>query len=106
MCGPLELDPSDKTRETVLNPTVLTEVLSPSTEGDDRGPKLDCYKLIASVTCVVLVTQDKPEVTLHEKRADGSWLTQTLENGTVLLRAVATELPLSEIYENLPEPSA
>ena len=62
VCGPLELDPSDATRQTVLNPTVLIEVQRPSTESDDRGPKLDCYKLISSVQAVLLVAQDENRV--------------------------------------------
>ena len=72
VCGPLEVDPADKTKQTVLNPAVLIEVSSPSTAGDDRGPKLDCYRTIASVQAVVIVAQDRPEVIVHERRPDGS----------------------------------
>jgi Uma2 family endonuclease len=66
VCGALELDPADKTRQTVLNPSLLIEVQSPSTESDDRGPKLDAYKLIASVRAVLLVAQDR--VQIHPSR--------------------------------------
>jgi Uma2 family endonuclease len=103
VCGELELDPADKTRQTVLNPSVVFEVLSPSTEGDDRGPKLDCYKLIAGIRAVVLVAQDRPEVTLHERRPDGTWTEAIHHEGSVVLAAIACELPLAEIYEQLPE---
>src|ERR1043165_7128463 len=74
VCGPLELDPGDKTRQTVLNPSVLIEVQSPSTESDDHGPKLDAYKLIGSVRAVILVPQDRTEVTVHVRNPDGSWV--------------------------------
>lgn len=103
VCGALELDPADKTGQTVLNPTILIEVLSPTTESDDRGPKLDCYKAIASVSGVVLVAQDEPVITLHERRPDGSWSRAEHTSGTVTLPASGCSLLLSEVYEDLPE---
>ena len=103
VCGPIELDPADRTRQTVLNPTVLIEVLSPSTESDDRGPKLDCYKTLASVQAVILVAQDEPHVTVHERGADGSWSVASHAAGTVELAAIGCSLPLIEVYEDLPE---
>jgi Uma2 family endonuclease len=102
VCGPLQLDPSDVSRQTVLNPTLLVEVQSPSTSGDDRGPKLDSYKLISSVRAVVLVAQDDQRVTLHSRRADGSWQESEHLSGVIELEAIACQLPLAEIYEDLP----
>jgi Uma2 family endonuclease len=103
VCGALELDPADKSRQTVLNPSVLIEVQSPSTESDDRGPKLDAYKLIASVRAVLLVAQDSSQITLHERRPDGSWTVATHGAGTIDVLAVGCQLPVSEVYEDLPE---
>lgn len=102
VCGPLELDPSDPTRQTVLNPTVLIEVQSPSTEGDDRGPKLDGYKLISSVQAVVLVAQDESRVDVHARRPDGSWHQIEYVDGIVEVSSIGCRLPISEIYEDLP----
>lgn len=102
VCGRLELDPADKTRQTVLNPVVLIEVLSPSTESDDRGSKLVTYKLIESVRTVVLVRQERPEITLHIKQPDGSWRVGTCSRGSVELAAIGCELPVDEVYEDLP----
>lgn len=73
VCDPLEIDPADKSQQTVLNPSVLFEVLSPSTSSDDRGPKLDCYTTITSVQAVVLVEQDERCITVHERQPDGRW---------------------------------
>ncbi|MBI3203224.1 MAG: Uma2 family endonuclease [Myxococcales bacterium] len=103
VCGPLELDPADPTRQTVLNPALLFEVLSPSTEADDRGPKLDCYQSIASVHTVVLVAQGDPEVTVHERGADGAWSQTRHQRGSVTLSAIGCTLPLAEVYEDLPD---
>jgi Uma2 family endonuclease len=102
VCGELERDPEDKTKQTILNPAVLIEVLSPSTQTDDRGAKLDTYKTIASVRAVVLVAQDAPEVTVHERRPDGSWSQAIHTDGMVTLAAIDCRLPLAEIYEDLP----
>jgi Uma2 family endonuclease len=62
ICGELELDPEDPKRHTALNPYVLVEVLSPSTEEYDRGAKLDHYRTISSIREVVLVAHDRREV--------------------------------------------
>jgi Uma2 family endonuclease len=103
VCGPLEMDPADRTRQTVLNPTVLFEILSPSTEADDRGPKLDCYRTIASVTAVVHVSQDERRVVVHERRADGAWSQAVHTSGAIDLVSAGCTLPLDEIYEDLPD---
>jgi len=103
VCGALEIDPADKTKQTVLNPTVLIEVQSPSTESDDRGPKLDCYKTIASVQAVVLVAQDRVEVTVYTRQPDGSFLRSTHESGIIELASIGCRLPVAEIYEDLPQ---
>jgi Uma2 family endonuclease len=102
VCGELELDPADKTRQTVLNPALVFEVLSPTTQGDDRGPKLDCYKLIAGLRAVVLVAQDAVAMTVHERRADGSWTESNHHEGAVALAPISCTLPLAEVYEQLP----
>lgn len=103
VCGPLEIDPADKTRQTVLNPSVLIEVLGPSTESDDRGSKLTSYKLIESVRAVVLVSQARAEILVHTRQADELWPVTTHTSGSVRLAAIDCELLLDEIYEDLPE---
>jgi Uma2 family endonuclease len=103
VCGPLLMDPADPAQQTVLNPTLIIEVESPSTASDDRGPKLDCYKLMSSVQAVLLVAQDRQEVGLHQRLADGSWRQSTQSSGAVQLDAVRCTLPIDEVYEQLPE---
>jgi Uma2 family endonuclease len=87
----------------VLNPTLLVEVLSPSTESDDLGPKLDCYKLIGSLKTVIHVRQDRVYVTVHERRSDGAFVPTTSDGGIVELAAIDCRLPIAELYEDLPE---
>lgn len=103
VCGGLERDPADKTGQTVLNPTVLIEVQSPSTEGDDHGPKLDGYKMIGSVEAVLLVAQDRMQITLHQRQPDGAFSSSRYESGTFDLPPIACRVQLSEVYEDLPD---
>lgn len=103
VCGPLEIDPADKTGQTVLNPSVLIEVHSPTTVSDDTGPKLDCYRTIASVRMIVLVAQDERRIKLHERHPDGRWSETAHTGGVVELAAVGCSLPVDEVYEDLPE---
>jgi Uma2 family endonuclease len=103
VCGPLQLDPADRSGQTVLNPSILIEVHSPSTEADDCGPKLDCYKTIAGVKAVVLVSQDVRQITVHERQPDGRWSERNHAEGIVELQAVGAVLPMEEVYEDLPE---
>jgi len=103
VCGPLEIDPADKTRQTVLNPSLLIEVLSPSSESDDRGSKLSTYKLIESVRVVVLVPQTSTEIILHTRGSDESWLVTKHSSDSVRLAPIECELPLDEVYADLPD---
>jgi len=98
VCERLELDPEDRKGHTVTNPTVLIEVLSPSTEGYDRGEKLAHYKRIESVEEVVLVAHDDRRVDLWRREADG-WTQRTYRDGeSIALQSLDCELPVSEVF--------
>jgi Uma2 family endonuclease len=101
ICGELELDPEDARRHTVLNPTVLVEVLSPSTEDYDRGDKLGQYKLIPSVREVMLVAHDRREIEIVRRESDGSWSRHVAGEGeSARLASIGCELPVAEVYED------
>lgn len=100
VCDELELDPEDPKRHTVLNPCVLVEVLSPSTEEYDRGEKLDHYKKIPSLNEVLLVAHDSQHVELW-RRQDGDWVRHDVDAPeSVHLESLGCELPLEEIYRD------
>lgn len=103
VCGPLQLDPADRTGQTVLNPSLVIEVLSPTTMADDCGPKHDCYRTIASVHAVVLVSQDERRITVHQRHPDGRWSETAHVDGTVELPTIRCVLPVDEVFEDLPE---
>jgi Uma2 family endonuclease len=79
-------------------PRLVVEILSPSTEKDDRTTKLDFYESFPSVEAILLVWQEDRRVRLRERRPDG-WVDHDLiGSGTVRLRDLGAELELDEIY--------
>lgn len=108
ICGPTQFDPSDSKQETVLNPRVVVEVLSPSTEAYDRGAKFDSYRTIASLEEYVLVAQNTPRIDVFFRGADGSWLFYPFAglNAVAQLRSIQVDLPLGEAYAGVEFPPA
>ncbi len=101
ICGDAEFD--DEMNDTVLNPTLLVEVLSKSTEAYDRGKKFDHYRTIPSLREYVLVSQDEPMIQRFIRNADETW-TLTAVSGleqTLALRSIGVELPLAEVFERV-----
>lgn len=87
-------------RDTLLNPTLLVEVLSPSTEDYDRGRKLEHYRTIPSLQEYLLVSQERAHIVHYVRHADVSWLLSDTFglDATLALRAIGCEIALSEIY--------
>jgi Uma2 family endonuclease len=94
--------------DTLTNPTVIVEVLSPSTEAYDRGRKFDHYREIASLREYVLVAQDRMSISLYRREGDLWTLRHASDaGGVVTLEAIGCELPLAQVYERVefpPEP--
>jgi Uma2 family endonuclease len=102
VCGAIEGDPSDPQGTTITNPTLIVEVLSPSTEESDRGNKWQHYQLIPSLQEYVLVSQSEPRIEHYRRLASGSWEYTDSTGGTVSLSSGAV-LDLAQLYEGLPE---
>ena len=97
VCDSLELDPEDDRGTTVVNPRVLIEVLSPTTERYDRQEKREHYQRIPSVQEIVLIAQDEQRV--HVWRRDGNdFVEHVVADGSVELTSLDCKIPLSEIY--------
>jgi Uma2 family endonuclease len=102
VCGQPQFE--DEHRDTLLNPTVIIEVLSPSTEAYDRGAKFREYRSIESLQEYVLISQDKPLIERYV-RQEGTpfWLfsdASGLEAG-VELGSVNCTLALAEVYDKV-----
>lgn len=83
----------------VVNPVLLVEVTSPSTEEYDRGEKLRHYKELTSVREVLIVFHREPRVTVHRRADDGGWDVVEARGGeTVRLGGVGFGLEVDEVY--------
>jgi Uma2 family endonuclease len=102
-CGEPEPDPEDVEKETMTNPTVLFEVLSPTTESYDRTVKRPHYRRVEALQMLVLVSQDKPYAEVYQREADGDWTFREAEglNASLALTPLGVELPMAEIYYNV-----
>jgi Uma2 family endonuclease len=89
--------------ETLLNPTLLVEVLSPSTEKFDRGQKFARYRDLPTLLEYVLVSQDEARVEKFVRQPDGQWLYSSVEGleCSVVLTSAGGDLPLSFVYERV-----
>lgn len=92
--------------DTLLNPTVVIEVLSESTERYDRGRKFGFYRTIESLAEYVLVAQDEHRVEQYTRQADGRWLLSDHRSPeeVVELTSVRCALALREVYERVTLP--
>jgi Uma2 family endonuclease len=108
ICGPEEFDPEDAKRETVVNPRLVVDVLSPSTEAYDRTKKFDYYRSAESFREYVLVSQESPRIETFLRQEDGTWAFDVaVGTGAIArLRSINLELPLSEVYANVEFPPA
>jgi len=101
LCGQPRFD--DEQKDTLLNPTVIIEVLSPSTEAYDRGDKFGHYRKLASLAEYVLISQDKPHVEHYVRQPDNQWLLSEASSlqDSVQLPSINCTLVLAEIYEKV-----
>lgn len=103
VCGEPQFDPEDENHTTIINPKLVIEVLSESTEAYDRGAKFTAYRDLKSLEEYVLVSQDQPLVETFVRQAEGFWLFSAAQGqqAVVPLRSVRIEVPLAEIYAGL-----
>lgn len=104
VCGPRVHD--DEDADAVTNPTVLFEVLSPSTEGYDRGDKFEHFKQLSSLRHYVLISQEARRVEVWSQ-SEGTWHLEAFDgNGTAELPAIAATLDVAQLYEAAAAPEA
>jgi Uma2 family endonuclease len=101
--GPVEYDPADPYGETVTNPKVIVEVLSPSTERYDRTIKFDLYRKIVALEEYVLIYQSEPRIEIFARKSDGTWSIDVAAgmSATAKLRSINVDLPLPDAYANV-----
>lgn len=101
VCGAAEVVHEIRGGDSLLNPAVIIEVLSPSTEAYDRGEKFDeNYSLIPSLRAYLLVAQDDARIELRERDAAGTWQSRELGVGDVVaIDAIGCSLDVGIVYQ-------
>lgn len=98
VCGELQFH--DSVKDVVLNPSLIIEVLSPSTESYDRGMKFLTYQKIPSLQEYLLVHQDRMLVEQY-RRSEGSWLYLRKERAEDSLETLGCPLNLAQLYSGV-----
>jgi Uma2 family endonuclease len=93
----------DDSVDTLLNPTLIVEVLSPSSETHDRTKKFADYRKITSLRDYILVAQEECRVTQYSKQANSTWLFQEVSRlaETLHLDSINCDLVLDRIYRKV-----
>lgn len=92
----------DEKRDTLLNPLVVVEVLSDSSEAYDRGDKFAQYRSIPSVREYVLLSQKEPLIEVFTRQPDGGWLLRSYGPGErAAIASLACELDVDRAYLNV-----
>lgn len=102
VCGKPQLL-NDAYPDTLLNPLVIVEVLSPSTADYDKGAKFDHYRTIESLKEYILVWQDKKRIAHYTKQFDESWILRDFigEEAEIILSSIECSLTMDDIYDKV-----
>src|SRR5262249_2054457 len=103
VCGEPQF--ADAHLDTLLNPTFVAEVLSPSTEAYDRGRKFEHYRTLASLGEYFLIAQDRLSAELYRRGPDGSWsvaFSNSAED-TLELQSIGCQISMVELYRQAGE---
>lgn len=94
---------ADERQDILLNPTVIVEVLSPSTEYYDRGVKFQFYRALESLKDYILVAQDQIRIEHYTRREANTWTLRDHQaaSETLLIESIGVSIPLVRIYERI-----
>lgn len=97
----------DEKRDVLLNPVVIMEILSDSTEAYDRGRKFLHYQLIDSLVDYILIAQDSPRIETFSRRADNTWLYTEFHglDAVVSIESIGCTLRLGDVYHKVDLPA-
>ncbi|MBI5589332.1 MAG: Uma2 family endonuclease [Deltaproteobacteria bacterium] len=98
VCGKIEF--YENQNDIIQNPTLIVEVLSPSTESFDRGRKFEYYRTLASLTEYILVSQKEPIIETYFKQNEKNWLYSVVKGieESIVLQSLSSNIALKEIY--------
>jgi Uma2 family endonuclease len=100
-CGEPEFVTSNE--DVLANPTVIVEVLSPSTEALDRGAKFHAYRKLDSLKQYLLVSQSSQTVDILSRR-ESVWVIETVTAGELRLDSLDITIPINDLYDQVTLP--
>ncbi|MGH9766964.1 MAG: Uma2 family endonuclease [Blastocatellia bacterium] len=106
VCGERQFH--DKFRDVLINPNVIVEVLSESTESFDRGEKFIRYRTwLPTLTDYILVSQDKPVIEHYRRQSNDEWVLATMEglDAVLNIESIGCSLKLSDVYDGVQFPA-
>lgn len=97
---------ADNQKDTLLNPTLIIEVLSDSTKDYDRGGKFAHYRKLDSLQEYILVAQDEAHVERYVRMPEGNWMFSEIDglDKTLRLTSIECEIPTAEIFDKVDFP--
>jgi Uma2 family endonuclease len=106
VCGEPEF--LDETRDTLLNPSLIVEVLSPSTEIYNRIRKFEHYRSVESVSEYLMIASERVSAELYTRQPDGRWMLTAVDRmeDSLDLQSVGVHLALADLYEKVGLPAA
>ncbi|MEM9457403.1 MAG: Uma2 family endonuclease [Myxococcota bacterium] len=97
VCGRIEIEPD--AADVIVNPSVVVEVLPPSTEAYDRGAKWEAYQRLPSLTDYLLISQARSRIEHYRREPDGSWRYRVAMEGDAVVLANDARLLVDAVYE-------
>lgn len=101
VCGQPQF--TDAIHDTITNPTIIIEVLSPSTERYDRGMKFQNYRTIETLNDYILIAQERHHIEHYIRQQNDQWLLQevTSLDGGIHIQSIDCTLQLEDVYEKV-----
>lgn len=98
ICGPL-IQHAPSPKATALNPKVLVEITSDSSEEYDHGGKLESYRTIPTLEDYVIISHRERRITVHHRDESGTWTPRVaISGGTVSVASIGAELAVDVVY--------
>ena len=98
ICGPLQQHPPSPSA-TALNPQILVEITSDSSEEYDTTTKLEAYRTIPSLREYIVVSHRERRITVHRRSDEGPWTTRVaISGGSVAVESLALSLRVDDVY--------